>query len=65
MTAPGSTWEDYIPIVPEMASMDEGTRSAFRYLESRGYRFLIHYGWKNAEDIARQVFMNEPSPYRC
>ena len=44
--------------------LTEEQRRAMRYLVSRGKKFLVDFGWQNAEDLARDDWRQRRREYR-
>jgi hypothetical protein len=37
---------------------------ACRFLESRGMKFMVHYGWENAIDLSSEIMVKEMGDWK-
>jgi hypothetical protein len=49
------TLQDYERLMDVQIPLDEDTRFAIQYLEERGSRFCVDFGYENAKDRAAEL----------
>jgi hypothetical protein len=55
-------YEDYCTLYSRR--FQEDILFACRFLESRGMKFMVHYGWENAIDLSSEIMVKEMGDWK-